>query len=193
MEHKVYDIILSGLGGQGILFLSKILAEAAMREGYLVRGAETHGMAQRGGSVIGHLRIGDVSSSLIRQNCADCLLSLDEIEAYRNINYLKPEGVLCVNTPKEDFPIRQVKEFLEKKKIRAYGFDCLSLAIKEGMAQSTNIGLIGFSLGLGFLPIPYNQVVSVIQDLSKGPSKEKNLKILEEAYREGKRIQGDSN
>lgn len=188
MEQKVYNILLSGLGGQGILFLSKVLAEAAIRQGYLVRGAETHGMAQRGGSVVGHLRIGDVSSSLIRQGTAHCLLSLDETEAYRNINFLAPKGILCVNTKNKEFPIPRVRDFLKQKEIKAYGLDCLQIALKQDLAQSTNIAVVGFFIALGVSPISYGQVKEVIDELGKGPLKEKNLKILEEAYQEAKKL-----
>lgn len=188
MEQKVYNILLSGLGGQGILFISKVLAEAAIRQGYLVRGAETHGMAQRGGSVVGHLRIGDVSSSLIRQGTAHCLLSLDEIEAYRNINFLAPKGVLCVNTKNREFPIPQISEFLKEKEIKAYGLDCLEIALKQDLPQSTNIAVVGFFVAMGISPISYAYVKQVVEELGKGSTKEKNLKILEEAYKEGQKL-----
>lgn len=186
METKVYDILLSGLGGQGILFLSKVIAEAAIREGHLVRGAETHGMAQRGGSVVGHLRIGDVSSSLIREGTAHCLLSMDEAEGYRNLNFLAPEGILCVNTKNLQFPIPQIREFLIRKKIKAAGFDGLGLALKEGLPQSTNIAMLGFLLGLGVSIISYETTREVVEELSRAPYRSKNLKILEEAYHKGR-------
>ncbi|MBW1888117.1 MAG: 2-oxoacid:acceptor oxidoreductase family protein, partial [Deltaproteobacteria bacterium] len=71
------NIALCGLGGQGILFMTRVLAQAALDKGFNVMGAETHGMAQRGGSVISHLRLGDIESSLVMAGSARFLLSLD--------------------------------------------------------------------------------------------------------------------
>ena len=67
---ETVNIVLGGLGGQGILFMTKVLAQAALKKGLRTMGAETHGMAQRGGSVISHLRFGDVESSLVRTGSA---------------------------------------------------------------------------------------------------------------------------
>ena len=67
---QTINFIIGGLGGQGILFLTKILAKTALQKGFNVMGAETHGMAQRGGSVISHLRLGDVESSLVKPGSA---------------------------------------------------------------------------------------------------------------------------
>ena len=82
---EAINIALCGLGGQGILFMTKVLAQAAMDKGLNIIGAETHGMAQRGGSVISHLRIGDAESSLVRSGTANLLLALEENEGYRNL------------------------------------------------------------------------------------------------------------
>nr|NJM02148.1 hypothetical protein [Desulfobacula sp.] len=89
---KTINYVLSGLGGQGILFMTKVFAAAALEKGYNVLGAETHGMAQRGGSVVSHLRVGEARSSLVRAGAADFLISMDESEAYRYLPYLKKAG-----------------------------------------------------------------------------------------------------
>ena len=86
------NFVLCGLGGQGILFMTKVLSETALRKGYNVMGAETHGMAQRGGSVVSHLRLGDVKGSLVSNGSAHLLLSLDEVEGYRNLPFLSKGG-----------------------------------------------------------------------------------------------------
>ncbi|MBW1920143.1 MAG: 2-oxoacid:acceptor oxidoreductase family protein, partial [Deltaproteobacteria bacterium] len=74
------DIVLCGLGGQGILFMTRVIAQAALDKGLNIMGAETHGMAQRGGSVVSHLRLGQAQGSLVRTGSAHFLLGLDENE-----------------------------------------------------------------------------------------------------------------
>src|SRR5210317_2071812 len=101
---KTINFVLCGLGGQGILFMTKIIAKTALRKGYNVMGAETHGMAQRGGSVISHLRLGDTRSSLIKSGSAQFLLSLEENEAYRNLPFLAKNGRLYSDTVQKTFP-----------------------------------------------------------------------------------------
>ena len=92
------DILLCGVGGQGIVLASKLIAAAAMREGHTVHSAETIGMAQRGGSVTSHIRIGeDIGSPLIPFGTADMILAFEPVEAVRNLHYLKPDGTIIVN------------------------------------------------------------------------------------------------
>ena len=93
------DILICGVGGQGTVLASKIIAAAAMDEGNTVHSAETIGMAQRGGSVTSHVRIGkDACSPLIPFGSADLILSFEPSEAVRSLRYLKPEGTVIVNT-----------------------------------------------------------------------------------------------
>jgi len=83
------QIIISGVGGQGVLFVTRLLAEAAIQKGMPVVTSETHGMAQRGGTVISHLKVGDFSSVLIRSRQADGLLALQEENILQHGHYLK--------------------------------------------------------------------------------------------------------
>ena len=89
------DFIIAGIGGQGVLTCSKLILETALYKGYEVRSAETIGMAQRGGSVISHVRIGErIYSSLIPEGRADEVISMDFTEALRYQNYLKQSGYM---------------------------------------------------------------------------------------------------
>ncbi len=93
-----FNIVLVGTGGQGVISASKILGWAALKLDNKVRTAETHGMAQRGGTVIVHLRFGDaIESPLVKIKKADVILSFELIEAVRYLDYLKPDGILLVN------------------------------------------------------------------------------------------------
>lgn len=99
--NKVYNIIIVGVGGQGILLASEILAQAAALSNLDVKVAETHGMAQRGGSVVTHVRLGKrVYSPLVEDGHADYLLAFELLEAARHMNVVKPGGKLIVSTQK---------------------------------------------------------------------------------------------
>ena len=105
------DILLCGVGGQGTVLASKLIAAAAMREGHTVHSAETIGMAQRGGSVTSHIRIGeDIGSPLIPFGSADMILAFEPAEAVRNLHYLKPDGIVIVNRT----PVRPTTESLNE-------------------------------------------------------------------------------
>ena len=92
------NILLCGVGGQGTLLASNLLADAAMHAGMDVKKSEIHGMAQRGGSVVSHVRFGEtINAPLIRKGQADILLSFEELEALRWAPFLKPGGLVLVN------------------------------------------------------------------------------------------------
>lgn len=91
------QIVISGVGGQGVLFVTRLLAEAAIARGLAVLSSETHGMAQRGGTVLSHLKLGDFSSPLIRPGHADLLLALKAENIAQHAAFLKPDGWIAVN------------------------------------------------------------------------------------------------
>ena len=98
MTDKTQSIVLAGVGGQGILLASEIVARAAMHAGYQVKTNEVHGMAQRGGSVIAQVRYGkSVNSPLVTEGTATALAALENIESIRYAHYLKPGGLAVVN------------------------------------------------------------------------------------------------
>jgi indolepyruvate ferredoxin oxidoreductase beta subunit len=95
----VLNIIFSGIGGQGIVVASDIFCEAAMLDGWDVAKAEVHGMAQRGGSIVAHVRVGEkVSAPLIETGTADIILGFEMLEAARVLPMLRPDGTVIVNT-----------------------------------------------------------------------------------------------
>jgi len=99
MSDDTRSIVLVGVGGQGILLGSEILAQAAMLQGYEVKTNEVHGMAQRGGSVMAQIRYGhEVKSPLVPKNAAHILGALEKIEALRYADYLRPDGLAAVST-----------------------------------------------------------------------------------------------
>ena len=143
------DIILAGVGGQGVLSIAAIIASAAMADGLKVRQSEVHGMAQRGGAVSAHLRISDTSIScdLIPSGGADMILSMEPVESLRYISFLKTEGVIVtasepfVNIP--DYPdlaviVKSIQSFPRNRVIAA-----ADLAKKAGSARATNMVIVG--------------------------------------------------
>lgn len=96
---KTTNFLLCGVGGQGVLLASTILAKAALSQGLDVKGGEVHGMAQRGGAVISHMRLGPlVHSPLVPYGQCDFMLGFEPLEAARNAHWVKPEGLLIYNT-----------------------------------------------------------------------------------------------
>jgi indolepyruvate ferredoxin oxidoreductase beta subunit len=177
------QLILSGVGGQGILFATRIFSALALEQGYNVIGSETHGMAQRGGSVISHLKIGDYSSPLVRQGTADILLSFDRDEAYRTLAFLKRGGLCFVNSPKGDFWDPGIKAYLEKNEISAYSFPADKVALALGTPRSANLALIGYTLGVPDVPFTYEDVKETIVRVSPPRFRDVNLQAFETGYR----------
>ena len=131
------QIVLSGFGGQGILFLSRLLAEAAIAGGFPVLTSETHGMAQRGGVVVSHLKVGGFDSPLVRAGRADLLLVLKGENVPLHREFLADGGALIVNAPVPTDPGRGV---------RVHAVDADALAHSAGAPHAVNLILLGFAL-----------------------------------------------
>ncbi len=140
-----YAILLAGIGGQGVLFAHNVLAECALAQGFNVTGAETHGMSQRGGSVVSHLKIGDTSAPMIRQAAADFVIAFDAAEAYRALPYLKRGGTLIVNTPPETFPDAKIQAQLDAWNLTVRACDADTIARRLERASAANVALLGFA------------------------------------------------
>ena len=133
---KNCQIIISGLGGQGVLFITKLFAGAAMAKDLGVKTSETHGMAQRGGNVISYVKIGNFSSPMIRPGQADGMIALKEESFYHHNYFLKPDGICVVNSDKTP----------ESKGVNVYAADALAIAAKQDSAGSLNLVMLGFFL-----------------------------------------------
>lgn len=147
------DILISGVGGQGTILTGRIIAALAMSEGMDVKTAETHGMAQRGGSVITHVRIGEkVFSPLIPIGDGDVLLSFEKLEALRWLPYLSPKGTVIVNTQElEPLPVLTgeaeysggILEEIEGKVGRLIAAEALSIDPVSKNPRMVNTFLLG--------------------------------------------------
>lgn len=143
------DIILSGVGGQGILSIATVIGEAALNDGLNIKQSEVHGMSQRGGDVQSNLRISSdpISSDLIPKGKADIVISLEPMEALRYVEYLSPEGWIITNSAPfiniTDYP--EIDKILaELKKLpRVIILDIDAIAKEEKMPRAGNIILLG--------------------------------------------------
>ncbi len=176
------NIVLCGLGGQGILFVTKVLAETSLNKGYRVLGAETHGMAQRGGSVVSHLRIGEVEGSLVRMSSADVLLALEEHEAYRNLPFLRQGGRLYVNSAVGRFPREDVKAFLDKREVSFHSTPAGDLAMELGAPMSTNLALLGYFSAFENVPAASPELRKTIERITPEQFLEANLRVFDAGY-----------
>ena len=143
------DIILAGVGGQGILSIAAILGAASLNENLYLKQAETHGMSQRGGEVVSHLRISDlpVFSDLIPMGTADIILSVEPLESLRYLPYLKADGTLVTNTTEfrniSNYPDLS-KTFGElKSKLRIIQIDADKIAHEAGNPKASNMVMLG--------------------------------------------------
>lgn len=147
------DILICGVGGQGILLASEILSDVSMQAGYDVKKSEVHGMAQRGGNVQSHVRFGEkVYSPLIKKGEADFILSFEKMEAMRYLEYLTKKGCVIVNT-QQIVPITVTTtgikypenpiEFISQYADELVSVDGMKLAKELGSAKVVNVLLLG--------------------------------------------------
>lgn len=134
------QILVGGVGGQGVLFVTSLLAQAAIRRNLSVFTSETHGMAQRGGTVVSHLKVGSFSSPMIRPGQADVLLALKPESIAHHEAFLGPDAWIAVNRAAHGKPIRG-REIL--------AMDADKVAEKIGNPKSANLVLLGFALAQG--------------------------------------------
>ncbi|WP_290899395.1 indolepyruvate ferredoxin oxidoreductase subunit beta [Ferroglobus sp.] len=188
------DILLVGVGGQGILTTSNILARAALKAGVNVVTAETHGMAQRGGSVEVHVRLGDVYAPLIPVGGADYAISLEPVEILRYTQYLNEDTTVILN----DRPIvppsvsaglgryPEINEILEALKDITKNVKLVSASkIAEevaGTIQATNVVVVGMLARLADLPFDYEILEEVVKEFFPERLVEPNLKALKAGY-----------
>ena len=176
------NMIFCGLGGQGILFMTKIFARTALDKGLQTLGAETHGMAQRGGSVVSHLKLGTAASSLVREQTARYLLALEENEAYRNLPFLAPGGSIYVNAEENEFPRKEVIPYIEKTGIKYHAFPAQKTAMALGNPMSTNLALMGFFASLEDKPFTHDELRQTIISVSPDRFRDNNLKVFDAGF-----------
>lgn len=159
---EITNIILTGVGGQGILMASEIISEAAAQAGYDVKKSEIHGMSQRGGSVNSHVRFGEkVYSPLVMKGDCDLLLAFEKLEALRMANFVKEEGAIIVNDQQINpstvisgaatYP-ENIEETLNTHFRSVTFIDALKIAEAAGNPRTANTALLGAASKLLNIP-----------------------------------------
>ena len=179
------DIILAGVGGQGILSIAYVIDNAALADGLFFKQAEVHGMAQRGGAVQSHMRLSDgtIWSDLIPKGEADMILSVEPLEALRYLDYLRPDGIVVTSST----PYRNIPDYPEIDKVleavrrapRAVVVDSEKLAKEAGTVKAQNVVLLGAAAS--FLILKEESLLATIDALfrARGPVVlEANLKAF---------------
>jgi indolepyruvate ferredoxin oxidoreductase, beta subunit len=153
MTRPTFNVLLSGVGGQGVVLASFVLSHVAIAEGYDVKQSEVHGMSQRGGSVTSHFRFGDkVWAPLVSPGAADILMAFESLEALRYVHWLKPGGLLVYNAQRinpspvsaglatypEDIDAQIAAAWPRVQCVKAN-----DLAIRAGTVKSANVVMLG--------------------------------------------------
>ena len=183
------SVLLAGVGGQGTVLASKLIAQAAIDLGLSARTAETIGMAQRGGCVVSHVRIGEAYSPLIPKGKADIIIGFEPAEAVRCLPYLKDGGVV-ITTKKAIKPVTaslsgssydgtEMIDYLTRNQEKLVVVDGEKICAACGSAKVLNIALLGAACAAGALGIPMESFQKAIE--SRLPQKfvTMNLKALE--------------
>ncbi|MCX6654589.1 MAG: indolepyruvate oxidoreductase subunit beta [Candidatus Bathyarchaeota archaeon] len=169
-------VVIAGVGGQGTLLATRLIAETAIKQGLNVRIGETYGMAQRGGPVMGHIQIGEAYSPQIRPGEADALLGFELAEATRRgVTYMRNGGLAIVNSKKippvevisgmRRYPSeKDLLRLLRRVSGKVVVFDATSLAEKAGDPISTNIVMLGALTASNVLPFGEKEVTVVMKE-----------------------------
>ena len=183
------DIILSGVGGQGILSIATVIGDAALNEGLNLKQAEVHGMSQRGGDVQSNLRISSepIHSDLIPLGSANVIISLEPMEALRYMPYLAPDGwVITSSKPFINIPNYPEQELLDKELEKVKNIvllDTAQIAVDNGMPRSENMVLLGGAVDA--IGLPLDKILDSVKRIfaSKGDAViEQNLKAVMLGY-----------
>lgn len=181
------NVLLCGVGGQGTVLASRLIALAAMEKGMDARGAETIGMAQRGGSVVSHVRIGgEIHSPLIPHGGADVIIGFEPAEAVRCLPYLKRGGYMVVSPA----PIRPVTasltggayrgtemmDYLQKSLDRLAVVDGASICARCGSPKVLNVALLGAAVASGLMGITLEEMEQAVKD--RVPEKFRDMNIM---------------
>ncbi|MEN6476372.1 MAG: indolepyruvate oxidoreductase subunit beta [Rectinema sp.] len=189
-EGMTYDMLLCGVGGQGSLSVAVLIARAAMASGLSVKQSEVHGMAQRGGEVLAHLRISDstIESPTIPLGCADLILAFEPLEALRYLPWLSRESGAIVAASS---PVKNIPDYPELESVlaelgslpRTRIVDAEGIARAAGNPRSANVVLVGAASRL--IPVPAESIEREIAEFfaRKG---EEMVRINVKAFQDGR-------
>jgi indolepyruvate ferredoxin oxidoreductase, beta subunit len=188
------NVIIAGVGGQGVVLLSDILGNAAVQDGIRVRGSEVLGMAQRGGSVFSNIRLGEaVYSPLTTDGRCDILIAIEPSEALRNIRYLNSHSTVIMNTVeiipptvsmgKSSYPnLEVIRQNIQAVAGKVITLDAVDSAVKAGNRQTSNVVMLGALFGSGKMPIRLETIKAAIAEHVPPKAVAINLTAFELGY-----------
>lgn len=166
------NYIITGVGGQGTVLASKLIADTLIERGEKVRSAETIGMAQRGGSVVSHIRTGSVLSPVVPKGSADVLIGFEPSEAAHCMPYLKKNGVaiISVNPVKpvtssleDNYDLNEILTFLKNAPQKMLMVDGIKLCTEAGSSKVMNVCLLGVAAGSGYVGITLDEMQATLK------------------------------
>lgn len=190
---KVTNILIVGVGGQGTLLTSRILAQVAVQLGYDVKVSEVHGMAQRGGSVVSQVRFGPrVYSPIIARGEADIILAFEKLEAARWLDYLKPDGLVIINEERVDpLPVmtgkvkypEDITDKIKQKVKDTIVANASEVALACGNIRAANVVLVGILAAA--MDLPRDEFRSAIETMVPARFLEVNLQAFQQGLELG--------
>ena len=191
------NILLCGVGGQGTVLASKLLAAAALERGLPVMSAETIGMAQKGGSVFSHLRMGEgIETPMLSRGSADLIIAFEPAEAVRMLPYLAPDGCVVVsNTPvipvtavlkASPYDGSEMVAYLRQQVKRLIVIDGEEACREVGSPKALNMVLLGAALDAGALPFSAEDIKRVMQQRVRPQFYEMNRRAIDYAAQQRK-------
>jgi indolepyruvate ferredoxin oxidoreductase beta subunit len=201
-----YDLLLAGVGGQGLMLLSAILGEACTASGIEVVVQEQHGLAQRSGSITAHVRIGDAYSPMITYGEANLIIAMEAMEALRNVEYLNVRGAIVMNS-QVIHPVIETTELATKRQeklpyvniediLRQLGkvtnnvktVDATALATEAGNPRTENVVLLGTASRVEGFPLSKSQLLQAVKKTVPTRTLEANIKAFELGEKQTKNL-----
>lgn len=193
MIDSKYDILISGVGGQGTVLASRLIAAAAIKQGSFARTSETIGMSQRGGCVVSHVRINSEKfSSIIPFDNADMIIAFELAEAARSIPRLDKDGCSIINTQiikpvsaslgTSQYDVEEIEKYIKDNSKEVYFIDGYKLAKEAGTVKAVNVVLLGAATAVGKMPFSREVMLEAIIENVPQKFRELNQKAFEMGF-----------
>lgn len=190
-NRNTINVVISGVGGQGVLTLAELLAKAALSQSYNVRVGEIHGMAQRGGHVVCTVRIGPMAKGpIVDEGFADILVGFEPVETLREIARIKKDGHVLMSTHiqypvavsmgKADYPsMEEITSSIERLTSNITKIDAMRLAKEAGSSRAMNMVLFGAITATNLLPITKDAAIDAVRKKFPGKYEDINVKAIQ--------------
>ena len=173
-NHTAGQFLIAGIGGQGVVTAASLLSKTATGHGLRVLGSETHGMSQRGGSVVSHWKVGEFTAPLIAKGAADCLIAMSDIEGYRNLDFLKAGGNALFNASHAQLR-PEVAAYFDEHGMQVRVIDALAEVATKKAYKSLNLLMLGYLAACGWLPFSTEALEETVAGFGKPQFRDANL------------------